>query len=83
MCWEHCIFDCNMKISLLCLRRRAELSAAEAFGSLGDHWFPDLPGAREDLPRERGVLWCGKLAAREEGVLFCLEHRTKELICLT
>lgn len=59
----------DMKISLLSLRRRAELSAAEASGSVGDHWFPDFPGAREDLPRERreGVPWCGKLAARGEG----------------
>lgn len=52
-CAKHCIPDIDMKISLFSLRRRAELSAAEASGSLGDHWFPDLPGAREDLPRER------------------------------
>lgn len=58
------VFSRDMKISLLSFRRRAELSAAEASGSLGDHWFPDLPGAREDLLRERGgVSWCGKLAA--------------------
>ena len=82
-CAKHCVPDSDVKISLFSLRRRAELSAAEASGSLGDHWFPDLPGAREDLPRERreGVPWCGKLAARVEGVLLCLEHCTKHLIC--
>lgn len=77
------MLDSDVKISLLSLRRRAELSAAEASGSLGDHWFPDLSGAREDLPRERreGVPRCGKLAARGEGVLLCLECYTKHLIC--
>lgn len=58
------VLNRDIKISLLSFRRRAKLSAAEASGSLGDHWIPDLPGAREDLPRERGgVSWCGKLAA--------------------
>jgi len=72
-----------MKISLLYLRRRAELSAAEASGSLGDHWFPDLPGAREDLPRERrgSMPWCGKLEAGGVAVLLHLKHCTKHVIC--
>lgn len=54
--------EVTCRFFLLSLRRRAELSAAEASGSLGDYWLPDLPDAREDFPRERreGVPWCGK-----------------------
>lgn len=75
---EDAVLDSNVKIFLSFLRRRAELSAAEASGSLGDHWFLDFPGIREDLPRERrgGMPWCGKWAARGEGVLFCLDRES-------